>query len=231
MPAYRLTHDGRIYQELLARRVPTVLMGHITPFCGGFANVESDDLLGSYFATRHLMKLGHKRVAFLSGPPGTPWSTERLEGYRRALREDGIDMDDKLVFQAGRSIEDGSKAALQLINEASDATAIHTVNDTVAIGCMETLLQQGLQVPRDVSVVGFGNITMAQHFRVPLTTCRQPKYRLGVAAMESMQQLLKGVLPETKRLSAELIVRESSGTAPAASMIRPLTKTNTNAKL
>jgi LacI family transcriptional regulator len=231
VPAYRLTHDGRLYQELLARQVPTVLMGHLTPFCAGFVNVESDDLLGSYFATRHLMKLGHKRIAFLSGPAGTPWSAERLEGYRRALREDGIEMDDKLVFQAGRSIEDGAKATLQVINESSDATAIQTVNDMVAIGCAETLLQQGLRVPQDLSVVGFGNILMAQHFRVPLTTCRQAKYRLGAAAMESMQQLLKGIRPETKRLPAELIVRESSGTAPASSRIRPLTKTNTNAKL
>lgn len=231
VPAYRLTHDGRIYQELLGRQVPTVVMGHLMPFCNGFVNVESDDLLASYFATRHLMKLGHKKIAFLSGPPGTPWSAERLEGYRRALREDGIEMDDKLVFQAGRSIEDGAKAALQLINERTDATAIQTVNDPVAIGCAETLMQQGLRVPQDVSVVGFGNIWISQHFRVPLTTCRQPKYRLGAAAMDSMQQLLKGTRPEAKRLPADLIARESSGTAPASSVLRPSTKTNTNAKI
>jgi LacI family transcriptional regulator len=231
VPAYRLAHDGRIYKELLARNIPTVLMGHAAPFCSGFANVEADDLLASYFATRHLMKLGHKRIAFLCGPPGTPWSAERFEGYRRALREDGLDVDDKLVFQAGRSIEDGAKAALQLINESSDATAVQTVNDMVAVGCIETLLKQGLRVPQDVSVVGFGNILLGQHFRVPLTTCRQPKYRLGAAAMEAMQQLLKGKRPEPKRLPAELLVRESSGTAPASSIVRPSKKTNTNAIL
>jgi DNA-binding LacI/PurR family transcriptional regulator len=88
-----------------------------------------------------------------------------------------------------------------------------------------------LRVPQDVSVVGFGNILLGQHFRVPLTTCRQPKYRLGAAAVESMQQLLKGIRTDTKRLPAELIARESSGTAPASSMIRPSIKTNINAKL
>jgi LacI family transcriptional regulator len=226
-----LARDGKIYRELLERNVPTVLMGHAAPFCNGFVNVEADDLLASYFATRHLMKLGHKRIAFLTGPPGTPWTAERFEGYRRALREDGLDVDDRLVFQAGRSIDDGAKAALQLINEATDATAIQTVNDMVAVGCVETLLKQGLRVPQDISVVGFGNILLGQHFRVPLTTCRQPKYRLGAAAVDAMQQLLKGKRPEAKRLPAELIVRDSSGTPPASSVIRQSKTKNTNATL
>src|ERR1051326_892290 len=79
-------------------------------------NIESDDLLGSYQATQHLLKSGHKRIAFFSGPPATPWTHERFAGYRRALREAGLDVDEKLVFQAGRSIDDGAKAALQMIN-------------------------------------------------------------------------------------------------------------------
>jgi LacI family transcriptional regulator len=231
VPAYRLAHDGKIYQELLARKVPTVLMGHAAPFCAGFVHVEADDLLGSYFATRHLMKLGHRRIAFLSGPPGTPWSAERFEGYRRALREDGIEVDDKLVFQAGRSIEEGAKAALQFINESCDATAIQTVNDMIAVGCIETLLKQGIRVPEDISVVGYGNILLSRHSRVPLTTCRQPKYRLGAAAADAMQQLLKGKRPDPKRLPAELIVRESSGTPPATSVIRQSKSKNTDATL
>jgi LacI family transcriptional regulator, galactose operon repressor len=226
VPSYRMATEARIYQELLARKVPTIVLGHTVPFCNQFANVESDDLLGSYKATQHLLHLGHKRIAFFSGPPGTPWTQERFEGYRRALREAGLDVDEKLVFQAGRSIEDGAKAALQMINEGSDATAVQTVNDMLAVGCAETLLKQGLEIPGDVSVVGFGNILMSQHFRVPLTTSRQPKYRLGAAAVEAMQQLLKGKRPDSKRLAAELVIRASSGTAPATSAIKRLKTTN-----
>jgi LacI family transcriptional regulator len=218
--------EARIYQELLARKVPTVVLGHTVQFCNQFVNVESDDVSGSYKGTQHLLNLGHKRIAFFSGPPATPWTSERFEGYRRALREAGLDVDEKLVFQAGRSIEDGAKAALQMINEGSDATAVQTVNDMLAIGCAETLLNQGLEIPRDISVVGFGNILMSQHFRVPLTTSRQPKYRLGAAAIEAMQQLLKGNRPEPKRLAAELIVRASSGIPPATSVIKRLKTTN-----
>jgi len=84
------------------------------------------------------------------------------------------------------------------------------VNDLVAIGCAETLLQQGLRIPQDLSLVGFGNILLAEHFRIPLTTLRQPKFHLGNAAMDLMQQLLRGEGVENQRLPAELVIREST---------------------
>jgi DNA-binding LacI/PurR family transcriptional regulator len=158
----------------------------------------------------------------VSGPPATPWTQERFEGYRRALREFGLDVDDRLLFQAGRSVEHGEAAALQILNEAPDITAIQAVNDTVAVGIVETLLKQGIRVPEDISVVGFGNILLSRHFRVPLTTIRQPKYRLGLAAVELMQQLLQGKRPEPKRLTADLLVRNSSGMPPASPVLKRL---------
>ncbi|MGD0259165.1 MAG: LacI family DNA-binding transcriptional regulator [Verrucomicrobiota bacterium] len=221
-PVYRMAAEAPIYQELVARRIPTVLLGHAAPFCNQFVNVETDDLLASYAATQHLLKLGHKRIAFFVGPLATPWTQERFEGYRRALREAGMDVDDRLVFQAGRTIEDGAKAALQMINESSDATAVQAINDVVAVGCAETLLSYGLKIPEDISVAGFGNILLGAHFRVPLTTTRQPKFRLGSAAVDAMQELLRGQRPESRRLPAELIVRASTGTPPATSRLRQL---------
>ena len=221
-PVYRMGTEARIYQELAKRRVPTVLLGHAAPFCNQFVNVESDDLLGAYAATQHLIKLGHRRIAFFAGPLSTPWNHERLEGYRRALRQAGAEVDDKLVFQAGRTIEDGAKAAMQMINESCAATAVQTVSDPVAVGCAEVLLNQGLRIPEDISIVGFGNILLSAYYRVPLTTVRQPKFRLGAAAMDTMIQLLRGEKAETKRLSAELIVRTSSGIPSAIHRIGQL---------
>ncbi len=221
-PVYRMVAEASIYQELAARRVPTVLLGHPAPFCNQFVAVETDDLLASYAVTQHLLKLGHKRIAFFAGPLATPWNQERFEGYRRALRESGLDVDDRLVFQAGRTIEEGAKAALQMINESSDATAVQAINDVVAVGCAEALLSHGLKIPEDISVAGFGNILLGAHFRVPLTTTRQPKFRLGSAAVDAMQQLLRGQRPESRRLPAELIIRASTGTAPATSRLKQL---------
>lgn len=216
-PVYRLRPEAPIYDLLKARGTPVVIMGHPAPFCRQFVHVAVDDLQASYSLTQHLLQSGHRHIAYFSGPHATPWSLERFDGYRRALREAGLEVDERLVFQAGSSIEDGASAALQFVNESAKATAIQAVNDLVAIGCAETFLNQGVKIPRDLSVAGFGNILTSEHFRVPLTTIREPKYRLGIAAMETMVKLIKGEAAESRRLKAELIVRGSTmGMAQAA---------------
>jgi LacI family transcriptional regulator len=211
-PVYRYEAEARIYQELLGRQTPVVLLGPPASFCKTFVSIEIEELVASYNVTQYLLKLGHKRIAYLTGPPVAPWAHERFEGYRRALREAGLEVDDKLIFQAGSTIEDGTKAALQMVNENCNATAVQAVTDLVAVGCAETLIAQGLKIPDDISMAGFGNIMVAEYFRVPLTTVRQPKFRLGIAAMDAMMTLLRGQAVQPQRLTAELIERKS--TAP-----------------
>jgi DNA-binding LacI/PurR family transcriptional regulator len=213
-PVYRLAPASAMYEELKQRGTPTVILGKAPPFCSGFPSVETDDLNASYAAARHLIELGHKRIAYFTGPPGSPSAAERLEGYRRALREAHLEIDDNLVFTAGSTIEEGGKTAAQLLREQPSVTALQTFNDLVAIGAGSFLLDHGINIPRDLSVVGFGNILISEHFRVPLTTVRQPKYRLGVAAIEAMFKLIRHEPAEARRLSAEIVVRSS--TAPPA---------------
>jgi LacI family transcriptional regulator len=214
-PVYRIADEARVYQELRAQGVPTVLLGHAAPFCAHFLCIESDDLLASHALTGHLLGLGHKRIAFMAGPPATPWAQQRFEGYRRALRDAGMDVDDKLVFQAGRTLEDGARAAAQMLAESSTATAVQAVDDLVALGCAGVFLERGLRIPQDLSLAGFGDIELSDRFQVPLTTVSQPKYRLGSAAVAAMRQLLRGQRPDAKPLAAELIVRASTGIPPA----------------
>lgn len=209
-PVYRMGNDSRIYRELQKSRTPVVLLGSPAAFCSQFASVQAEELNGSYAATKHLLELGHRRIAYLTGPLPAIWAQERYEGFRRAHHEAGLVVDDSLVFHAGSTIEDGAKAALQFASERCDATAIQAANDMVAIGCAETLIRQGIKIPTDISIVGFGNVLAAEHFRVPLTTIRQPKYRMGVAAVEMMSQLLREECVQSRRLTAELIVREST---------------------
>jgi DNA-binding LacI/PurR family transcriptional regulator len=102
-----------------------------------------------------------------------------------------------------------------MLNEHCDATAVQCVNDLVAIGCAETLLGQGVNIPGDISIVGFGNVLIAEHFRVPLTTISQPKFRLGIAAMDVMLKLMHNERVEPRRMPAELIVRETTARPPA----------------
>lgn len=215
-PVYRLAPNAPIYEELKRRGVPVVILGHMAAFCSQFTNVETDDISGSYNATKHLLALGHKRIAFLTGPVASPFAQERYEGYRRALREAKLEPDEKLIFHAGTTIDEGEKAATEMLDELPNATAVMAFNDLVAIGAANVFLNQGIRIPQQLSVVGFGNILAAEYFRVPLTTVRQPKARLGIAAMESMMKLLHGEKPESKRLPAEIIIRKS--TAPPNSV-------------
>lgn len=209
-PVYRFEAEARIYQEIAARKVPTVLLGPPAPFCKNFPGVEIEEQLASYHVTKHLLGLGHRKIAYFTGPAAAPWAHGRFEGYRRALREAGLQPDDKFVFQSGNTIEDGVNAALQMLNENCQPTAIQAVSDLVAIGAAETLLQQGVRIPEDISIAGFGNILLAEHFRVPLTTISQPKLRLGLAAVEMMMGLIRGEIVRTRRLPAELIERKST---------------------
>jgi DNA-binding LacI/PurR family transcriptional regulator len=218
-PVYRYEAEARIYQEILASQTPTVLLGPPAAFCKSFPSVEIEEQIASQTATQHLLRLGHKRIAYLTGPPAAPWAHERFEGYRRALRDAGLEVDDKLVFQSGSTIEDGTHAALQMLNEGCQATAVQAVSDLVAIGCADALLSQGLKIPEDISIVGFGNILTAEYFRVPLTTIRQPKHRLGSAAIDTMLSLLRGEPVQSKRLPAELVERKS--TAPPKTQNQP----------
>jgi DNA-binding LacI/PurR family transcriptional regulator len=211
-PVYRFEAEARIYQEIVNRKIPTVLLGPPAPFCKNFISMEIEEVVASFNVTRHLIELGHKKIAYFTGPTAAPWAHERFEGYRRAHREAGLEVDDKLVFAAGNTLESGAKAALEMLNEGCQPTAIQTVSDPVAIGCAETLLQQGLKIPGDLSLAGFGNILTAEFYRVPLTTVRQPKYRLGIAALEAMVTLIRGEKAVSRRLPAELVVRQS--TAP-----------------
>jgi DNA-binding LacI/PurR family transcriptional regulator len=218
-PVCRLSNDARIYGEIVARSIPTVILGRPPEFCNQFPVVESDDVVASHTVTDHLLKLGHQRIVFLAGPTAAPWAQERFEGYRRSLRAAGIDLNEKLVFQAGRTIEDGARATAQILKEHSRATAIQAVSDPVAIGAAQVLLDHGLSIPQDVSIAGFGNIALSDWLRVPLTTVNQPKHRLGMAAVLAMRQLLQNKRPETRPLPAELLVRGSTGTAPAVSRL------------
>src|SRR5688500_6279772 len=216
VPVYRLAPAAPVYRDLAESKTPVVIWGHRAPFCAQFPSVETEDLLGAYAATQHLLSLGHRKIAYFAGPSVAPWNQERLDGYRRALREHQFEVDENLIFSAGTSIEEGETAALQMLNEGTRPTAIQACNDMVAIGAATLFLRQGLKIPDDISIVGFGNILLCEHFTVPLTTVHQPKFRIGEAAMESMRRLLKRESVDSKRLPTNLHIRSSTGAPKTA---------------
>lgn len=213
-PVYRFEQTAPIYEELKRQRTRVCILGNRAPFCGSFPAVEVDDETASKVLTEHLIELGHRRIAFFVGPQVSPPSASRLEGYKRALREARIEFDDRLIFSAGSTIDEGSKAATQFIDEKCNATAVQCVSDLVAVGAGNVFLDQGIKIPQDLSLTGFGNILTSEHFRVPLTTARQPKFRLGAQGMEVMQAMLRQEQVTNRLLSAEMVVRRSTGPVP-----------------
>jgi DNA-binding LacI/PurR family transcriptional regulator len=210
-PVHRLAPEAPVLSDLASAKTSVVILGHRSPYCAHLPNVETDDLLGSYSATQHLLSLGHRRIAYFAGPTAATWAQERLEGYRRALRDAGVEVDERLTFSGGSTIEEGASAALQMLNEGVHVTAIQASNDMTAVGVGSLLLKQGLKIPGDLSIVGFGNILICEFFAVPLTTVRQPKFRLGLAAMEMLHALLKREPVQPRRLPCDLLVRASTG--------------------
>ena len=215
VPVYRLSAAAPVYERLLRASSKLVLLGHPAPFCHGFPSVATDDLAGAMVATRHLIELGHRRIAFLAGPSLSPAAQERFDGYRRALREAHIEIEDHLVFNAGSAFEDGVTAARQLLTESSGASAVLAFNDLVAMGAASVLLESGLSIPSQMSVMGFGGLPASALFRVPLTTMTHPLAELAAGAMRAMVRSLRGELPKSERFAPALTVRGSSA-APVA---------------
>lgn len=210
-PVYRVETEVAVYRELKQRSIPTVIMGPLAEFCSDFINVQTLGNESAFNMTQHLIDLGHKRIAFFSGPQFSSRAASRKEGYLRALRENGIDNDPSLFFNGGSTITEGSNAALHFLEEKTKATAVQTVNDLVAIGAANVFLDQGLKIPEEISIAGFGNILTSEHYRVPLTTIRQPKFRMGMAAFDTMLKLINKENPKPQRMVGDILVRQSTG--------------------
>ena len=192
--------------------VPIVSIGfapqHPRVVTVGVANVE-----GGRLATAHLLGLGHRRVATITGPTAMYSAQERLEGYRAALTHAGLWEDAALITQGDWRSASGYTATLRLLDQ-TDFSALFAQNDRMAMGALQALRERGVAVPDDVAVVGFDDIPSAPYFDPPLTTVHQPTYELGQLGVRLLIDLIHGQPPassETPRLPVRLVVRRSCG--------------------
>jgi LacI family transcriptional regulator len=178
--------------------------------------VLSDNRQGGYLATRHLIDLGHSRIACLAGPSNVTPSSERVTGYLQALREAGLAPDEKLIVSGNFRAESGFQIIQDLLRLPEPPTAVFASNDLMAIGAMRAAAQNGLRVPEDISIVGFDDIELASYVIPALTTVRQPKSEMGKAAVELLIRQTKtgkGSADYTM-LENKLIIRDSTGKCP-----------------
>jgi LacI family transcriptional regulator len=165
---------------------------------------------GGYRATRYLIGLGHRRIAHVSGTPGHPDAIDRLAGYRRALAETGLPIDERLIVEGRFTEETGLAALEELLARGERFTAIFTANDQLAYGVMLGLFNHGYRIPADISLVGFDDQFLSAYTLPPLTTVHHPTLELGQAAAESLVRRLDGKEPMLPHFAAELIIRKSA---------------------
>jgi LacI family transcriptional regulator len=176
--------------------------------------VRGDSEGGAHLLVRHLLALGHRHIAVLSGPETVSTSVERVEGYRRALREAGLDEDAEQVHYGQFTQRSGYQAAQEALQRTPRPTALFAANNFIAIGALRAMGDAGLRVPEDISLVSFDDLASELIVKPFLTVVDQPAYEMGQQATELLIARLSDPASNGYReivLPTELIVRRSCG--------------------
>ncbi len=205
--------------QLTRRGVAVVVMQERSPD-PAIQSVRVDLETGGYMATRHLIELGHRRIAHVTESlPDNLSQLDRLDGYRRALQEAGMPFDPSLVVTTDNSMAGGAQAIERLLDSGGERpTAAFMYNDLMAVGALHVLRKRRIGVPKGFAVVGFDGVSMGQFTAPPLTTIDHPREELGRLAIETLIDTIEGKPSETKQLllPVTLVVRESCGAGSRA---------------
>lgn len=210
-PLQASSNDLHYLASLIARRFPLVTLGEVKNYTTNV--VDIDNVAASYEAVCYLIKRGHGKIAYFSGPAISAYSQDRLEGYRQAHLDHSLPLHKELVYNCGAYVENGLALGKQVFSGEDRPTAVFCFNDLVAIGVIDSVLALGLRVPDDVAVIGFDDIDFARFTRIPLTTVHVPVHEIGARAAELLIRQLDGnntTYGEKILLNAHFVKRESA---------------------
>jgi LacI family transcriptional regulator len=202
------TENFRFLQE---NEIPTVMVDRESPNVNT-DSVQIDNAGCGEMATKHLISLGHKKIACITGPSQVTPSYDRLIGYKKALTKAGLPIFDDYIIKGDFRPQGGYFAAKKLINLKDPPTAIFACNDLMAFGVNHAITEAGYSIPQDFSLVGFDDIYLSTYVNPPLTTIRQPRIEMGREAIDCLLMRIKDNVHYSRSvsLSAELIVRSST---------------------
>jgi len=192
--------------------IPLVLLDYYIP-TEDIPAVLIDNADGILKSCKYLSSLGHTRIAYLSGDGVETSAQERLYGFRRSQQMFGLDVDQDLVVMDCKSrIDEGFEAMNAILDLARLPTAVVAYNDLIAVGAMDAIKQRGLSIPQDISMVGFDDIGLASEVNPCLTTVHVPKRTMGIMAVKSLVQLVKGKEEPVKKVlvPTRLVIRDST---------------------
>ncbi|WP_428655205.1 LacI family DNA-binding transcriptional regulator [Runella sp.] len=210
------SNDLEHFKELQSKGLPIVFFDRV-PQDYITHKVTADNFAGAYEATEHLIEQGFQRIAHLTSPSWLSITYERLEGYKKALQNHEIPIEEsyiKYCSHGGMIEEEVEKAVMELINHPDRPDAIFTAGDRLTTTCMSLIRQAGLRIPEDIAIVGFTNLITAHLLNPSLSAVRQPAYEMGQLATEFLIDLIERpkatIRFETKKLDTYLVIRESS---------------------
>ena len=210
--------NEEIDRHLAAMRADGAAVVHLSPHALGPPEVSVDNAAGIAAMVGALVGLGHRRIAFLAGPGSLYVARERLAGYRRGLEDAGVAVDERLVVRTGFDRDGGALGVDTLLAREAPFTAICCANDLLALGALQRLAALGIDVPGEVSVAGFDDISTAALTSPSLSTVRLPLREMGRRGFEHADRLLAGGQPDRQVLPTEIVLRDS--TAPPARIVR-----------
>ncbi|WP_439564590.1 LacI family DNA-binding transcriptional regulator [Microcella sp.] len=200
-------------RQLQVRGVPFVIVDPAALPDGDSPAVASANWEGGWMATRHLVALGHRRIAAVTMPTSLLFARARLSGYHAALEETGVEIDPALIVTTGSGRDDGLAAGLRLLAMTPRPTAIVASTDLQAIGLYEAARQCGLSIPGDLSIVGYDDMPAAEWLAPPLTTVRQPVVQMAEQAARMLFTLIAGRPLAVSRLTLDVALIERGSTA------------------
>lgn len=205
--------EGPLLDRLAERGIPMVFIDK-APATQKSLAVTIDYGPGIFEAVEHLAKLGHERIAFLSGPPSLHSAVSRRKAFLAAMKKLGLKVDAERVATGDHTLDRGMEAAGKLLKLSPRPTAIVCSNDLSAIGAMHAISAAGLSVPRDVSVIGFDDIRFSEFLIPALTTVRMSRTEIARAAVTLLEQLVDGGEHQSlPAIPTALVVRQSTGKA------------------
>ncbi|ADU39400.1 LacI family transcriptional regulator [Variovorax boronicumulans] len=213
--------DDSLVTQLQGLRIPTVLVDReiADPSCD---LVETAHMQGGLLAVRHLLSLGHKRIACLGGPEGLTPSEQRIEGWRMALAEAGTTPNaDALLWRGAFTSQSGYEAMHAILRTEHPPSAVFVCNDLMAIGALRAAHESGVHVPDELSIVGFDDIELSAYTSPPLTTVAQPKERIGALAVDMLLERVSGKRRDARKVVLQPELRVRASTARHASFKEP----------
>ncbi len=197
--------------------LPLVLVDPLDEPRTSVYNIGATNWAGGVEATRHLLELGHRRIAYVGGPPTIACNIARQHGYMAALHQADVTFDPSLVQHSSFTFEHGLDAAMQFLSRRQRPTAIFAGSDLAALGVLEAARRLRISVPDQLSIVGFDNTGVAASSAPPLTTVHQPILQIGEAAVRTLFRLASGdAAPKRIELATHLVVRESTAPVPTS---------------